>query len=91
MKNYSFMLVSAFSIIFIPLFLSLIWWIYLISKRKVMWVNVFIILFLFWIASLSFLTVNIINNSDNIEKINEKLWEYIVDNWENFHISISGR
>jgi len=91
MKNYSFMLVSAFSIIFIPLFLSLIWWIYLISKRKVMWVNVFIILFLFWIASLSFLTVNIINNSDSIEKINEKLWEYIVDNWENFHISISGR
>jgi len=56
-----------------------------------MWVNVFIILFLFWIASLSFLTVNIINNSDSIEKINEKLWEYIVDNWENFHISISGR
>ena len=53
--------------------------------------NISILLFLFWIASLSFLTVNIINNSDSIEKINEKLWEYIVDDWENFHISISGR
>jgi len=35
--------------------------------------NISILLFLFWIALLSFLTVNIINNSDSIEKINEKL------------------
>lgn len=51
-----------------------------------MGVNVFVILFLFWIATLSFFTVNIAQNTDTIEIIAEKIWEHILNDWETFHI-----
>ena len=88
MPNYFLIFWSAFSIMFIPLFLALTGWIYLIFKRKMMWVNVFVVLFVFWIASLSFLTVNVAKNTDIIENIAEKFWEHVVNDLENFHILI---
>ena len=88
MPNYFLIFWSAFNIMFIPLFLALTGWIYLIFKRKMMWVNVFVVLFVFWIASLSFLTVNVEKNTDIIENIAEKFWEHVVNDLENFHILI---
>ena len=89
LPHYALIYWSTFSIIFIPLFLTLIWWIYLIFKRKVMWINVFVVLFIFWLISFSVFVTSIVRNHDTIKNVVEKIADKVDTEGNDFHIHIN--
>lgn len=77
--NYGFSVIALFALTFIPFFLVLLGWFYLLLKRKVIGLSVSILLFILWIFSASFLVIQIVSNIDTIENVAEIFWEEIID------------
>jgi phage shock protein PspC (stress-responsive transcriptional regulator) len=68
---------SLFILIFIPLFLSLLAWIYLVFQRK-MWMNTltFTNLFLIWIVSLAIFSISIFQDYETIKNILQNITKH---------------
>lgn len=87
--NYIPLILTAFVVCFVPLFLVLLWWFDLLLKRKIIGLNIFIFLFIMWMLSLSYLVIQVFENTQTIENIAKIMGEEVID-WEEreFHITI---